>query len=356
MEQTTTTFKISESPAVKAQLTPDHIMQVGLGFWASKTLLAAVKFQIFTILAEKPLNGIELRERLKLHERSYDDFFDALVSLNFLRREDEGALAVYSNAPESNLFLDKRKPGYLGGILEMSNRRLYQYWGNLEEGLITGQPQNEIKESKSENQFKDLYSNPNTLKEFLLAMAGIQLGAFKTFTSYFDFSIYKSVCDAGGAIGALSVEIAKNHPHLKCISYDLPEVASVAKEYINQHGLTQRVEVASGDFFENIPNADVVVMGNILHDWSENDKLLLIKKAYEALPEGGALVCIENVIDDERRKNTFGLLMSLNMLIETKEGKDYTFKDFTRWVKRTGFTRSELVPLVGPTSAAIAYK
>ncbi len=351
-----TTFKLSEKPSVKQQITPEHIMQIGLGFWASKTLLAAIKFQLFTILEEKPLTAKMICEKLKLHKRSYDDFLDTLVSLNFLQRDGSGINAVYSNTKDTSLFLDKKKPSYVGGILEMANHRLYGFWGNLEEALITGEPQNEQKNSTSDDQFKQIYSNPETMKEFLYAMAGIQMGAFISFTAKFDFSKYKTFCDAGGALGALCVQVAKSHSHINCISYDLSEVAVVANDYVKQQGLSDRIKTASGNFFENIPKADIIAMGNILHDWSEKEKLILMKKAYDSLPTGGAFVCIENIIDDDRRKNTFGLMMSLNMLIETKEGKDYTFKEFSTWAKQTGFTSFKLIPLAGPTSAAVAYK
>jgi predicted O-methyltransferase YrrM len=350
-------FKISEKPVAKAPLTPEHIMQVGLGFWASKTLLAAIKLQLFTTLAENPtLTGAQIRDKMKLHKRSYLDFLDALVSLNFLKREGNGAEARYSNAAETDLFLDKKKPTYIGGMLEMSNNRLYRFWGNLEEALLTGEPQNESKENKSINPFQDLYADPVRMKEFLLAMAGIQMGAFISLAEQFDFSGYKTICDAGGAIGAFSVQIAKKHQQLKFISYDLPEVAPVAKQYVEEHGLSERIEVATGNFFDKIPHADVVVMGNILHDWSDEEKMTLIKNAFDALPTGGALICIENIIDDGRRKNTFGLLMSLNMLIETRQGRDYTFSEFCSWTHKAGFSRNEFLPLAGPTGAAIAYK
>jgi hypothetical protein len=353
-----TNLKISDKAEVKqAAVTPQHIMQIGMGFWASKTLLAAIRFGLFTLLAEKRMTALQIKEQLGLHERAYDDFLDALVSLNFLNREGDGMLAIYSNATDTNIFLDRNKPTYIGGILEMANNRLYQYWGSLDEALITGKPQNENKNTDSENAFQDLYSNQEKMKEFLNAMAGIQMGAFMAFAAKFDFSPYQLFCDIGGASGALSIQVAKQNEHMKCVTYDLPEVSPVAKAMIDKHHLNGRIETASGNFFrDDFPKADIITMGNILHDWSEHEKLQLIKKAYDALLPGGALVCIENIIDDERRTNTFGLLMSLNMLIETKEGKDFTFEEFKDWGKQCGFTKFQLMPLAGPTSAAIAFK
>jgi hypothetical protein len=144
---------------------------------------------------------------------------------------------------------------------------------------------------------------------------------------------------------------------MSCTVFDLPSVKPLAEEYVKQHNLSNQVDIVPGDFFiDPIPQSDVIVMGNILHDWTEKEKLQLIKKAYDSLPQGGAFVCIENIIDNDRRKNAFGLMMSLNMLIETQGGFDFTFNDFDSWAHQTGFTSTEWLPLAGPTSAAIAYK
>jgi len=355
--ETTTASPVTNGKPTAAHLNPEHILQIGTGFWASKTLLAALRFGLFTELGKGPLSGSQIKNKLGLHERSLYDFLDTLVALGFLQREGIYENAKYSNTDETGFFLDKNKPSYLGGILEMCNNRLYHFWGDLEEGLVTGKPQNELKHSNSTNQFEDFYSNPETLSEFMQAMAGIQMGAFISFAKQFDFSNYHTLCDAGGATGALSVQVALNQPHMRCTTFDLPAVEPVAKSTVEKFKLSDRVEVKSGDFFtEALPKSDVIVMGNILHDWNEEEKLKLFKKAYDALPSGGAFVCIEAVIDNERRKNAFGLLMSLNMLIETKGGADYTMDQFNNWAMKTGFKKTSLLPLAGPTSAAIAYK
>jgi hypothetical protein len=358
METTTLEPKINGTETAPHP-TPEHILQIGMGFWASKTLLAAVNFDLFTLLAGTPLSGDAIQKKLGLHDRSLYDFLDTLVALGFLKREGIYKTSVYSNTPETDFFLDRNKPAFIGGILVMANNRLYKYWGDLEEGLKTGEPQNEVKylKSESESQFDKIYHSPESLREFLNAMTGIQLGAFMSFAKKFDFSNYKTLTDAGGALGALCAQVAINQPHLHCTVFDLPAVKPVAEEYIAKLKLSDRVDVKPGDFFKDaLPKSDVIVMGNILHDWDEKEKLQLFKQAYNALPEGGAFVCIENIIDNDRNKNAFGLMMSLNMLIETKGGFDYTFHNFVNWAHQTGFKKTELLPLTGPTSAAIAYK
>ncbi|SMC61707.1 methyltransferase [Pedobacter nyackensis] len=340
------------------QPSPENIMKIGTGFWASKILLTAVSFQLFTKLAEKKsMKAKDVKDILgfKCTDRNVYDWLDALTVFGFLKREGILDTAIYSNTADSDTFLDKNKPSYIGGILEMLNNRLYAFWNNLGEGLLTGLPQNEAK--KGENIFSLIYNDPEKLKEFTNAMSGIQMGNFMAFAKKFDFVNYKTLIDVGGSAGLLSLMVAKHNLHIHCTSFDLPAVEPIANATIQQFGLSDRVKTVSGDFFTMpIPNADIVVMGNILHDWDEEHKISLMKKAYDALPDNGAFVAIEGIIDDERKQNAFGMMMSLNMLIETGTGFDYTFADFNRWADIVGFKTTEILPLEGASSAAIAYK
>jgi hypothetical protein len=340
----------------QTQLDPSHLLQVGMGFWASKTLLSAVELELFTVLGGEEMTGEELREGLDLHPRAIPDFLDTLVALRLLEREGEGREARYRNTDETAAFLDKQRPTYVGGILEMANARLYRFWGDLTEALKTGEPQNEVKHA-GKAMFEELYSDPARVEQFMSAMAGISMGNFHALADAFDFSRYETVCDVGGATGRLCTVLASHHPHLRCTSYDLPVVAPIAERSIAAAGLSDRVAVASGDFFADpIPSADVITMGLILHDWNLEKKMHLIRSAYEALPEGGAFIVIENIIDDARRENAFGLMMSLNMLIEFGDAFDFTGSDFAGWCREVGFKEIEIVPLAGPASAGIAYK
>jgi hypothetical protein len=338
------------------ELDPSHIMQVGMGFWPSKTVLSAVELELFTRLGTEAMTGEEIGEQLSLHPRAIYDFLDTLVALGFLERDGDGSDGRYRNTAETAAFLDKRSPAYIGGILEMSNARLYPFWGDLTEALQTGKPQNEIKRT-GKAMFEGLYSDPARLEQFMRAMQGVSLGNFHALADKFDFSKYETLCDVGGATGQLCTIVATRHPHLRCTSYDLPVVEPIAERNIAAAGLSDRVAVASGDFFEDpLPNADVITMGLILHDWNLDRKMQLIRSAYEALPEGGALIVIENLIDDARRENAFGLMMSLNMLIEFGDAFDYTGSDFAGWCREVGFRDVEILPLTGPSSAGIAYK
>ena len=340
------------------QPSPAGIMQIGTGFWASKILLSAIRFQLFTKLAaQRSMSASDIKASLQLNctDRHCYDFLDALSAFGFLRREGLLESAMYANSPDTETFLDKNKPSYIGGILEMMNNRLYKFWGDLEQGLLTGLPQNEVK--SGDDFFGLIYQDPDKLKEFINAMSGIQLGNFMTFAQKFDFSKYKTLTDIGGSAGLLSLMVAKHQIHMSCTTVDLPPVEPIAIETIKKFQLTDRVKTQSADFFvESFPASDIITMGNILHDWNEERKIALMKKAYEALPPGGAFVAIEGIIDDERKENVFGMMMSLNMLIETGTGFDYSFADFNKWAKMVGFSSTSLLALAGPSSAAIAYK
>jgi hypothetical protein len=341
---------------MSGQVDPSQIMQVGMGFWGSKTLLSAVELELFTKLGREGLTAEQIREALELHPRAVPDFPDALVALQLLDRDGEGTDAVYRNTEATAVFLDRASPAYIGGILEMSNARLYGFWGDLTEALQTGKPQNEVKHA-GKGMFEELYSDEARLEQFMNAMSGISLGPFSALAEKFDFSRYETHCDVGGATGQLSIIVAARHPHMRCTSFDLPVVEPIATRTIEAAGLDGRVTAVGGDFFADpLPKADVITMGLILHDWDLEDKRKLIAAAYDALPEGGAYIVIENLIDDARRENAFGLLMSLNMLIEFGEAFDFTGADFAGWCKEAGFRETEVLPLAGPTSAGIAYK
>ncbi len=335
------------------QVTPANIMQLGLAFWGSKTLLSAVELDVFTELAKAPADADTLSKNLQLHERSSRDFLDALVALGLLQRKS----GVYSNTLETDTFLDAAKPSYIGGFLIMTSLRLYPTWGGLTEALRTGKPQSEAKDQASEDLFAKLYADTDKLKVFLQAMTGISLGNARLIAEKFDWSKYKTFCDVGTAQGALAVTVAKAHPHLSGIGFDLAPVEPIFNQYAAKNEVSERLKFESGDFFKGeLPNCDVIVMGHILHDWNLEEKRMLVAKAYKALNPGGALIVYDAMIDNEREKNAFGLLMSLNMLIETPGGFDYSPAQCEEWLKEAGFKDIRFEPLTPTHMMGIGIK
>jgi O-methyltransferase domain len=263
--------------------------------------------------------------------------------------------AIY-NTVSTDFFLDKRKPSYIGGVLEMANHRLYPFWNHLTTALRTGLLQNEIREG-APNPFEALYAKPARLKEFLKAMTGVSHTANLAIARKFPWSKYRTVLDVGTAQGDLVTQVTLAHPHIEGIGFDLPEVGPIFEEYVEANRLSGRVKFVPGSFMEQpLPKADVVMMGHILHDWNLDIKQMLVRKAYGALSPGGADMVYESIIDDDRSTNTFGLLMSLNMLIETVDGFDYTGADCSEWMKQAGFREIRVEHLVGPDSMVIGIE
>jgi SAM-dependent methyltransferase len=336
---------------VRPRSTPEGILRLGTSFWASRTLLAAVELGLFTELAQGPLDELRLRTRLGLHERGARDFFDALVALGLLRRRD----GLYRNTTASDAYLDKKKPRYIGGLLEMLSVREFAHWAHLTQALRSGRPQSEARNGGEP--FERLYEDPHTLETFLSAMTGASMAASRALAGKFPWRRYGSFADIGCAQGGTAVCLAQSHPHLAGVGFDLPVVQGAFEEYVERFALSARVRFAGGDFFAvPLPSADVLLMVQILHDWNLERKQLLLAKAYAALEPGGVLIVVDAMIDAGRSRNAFALLMSLNMLIETSGGFDYTATDCAGWLKQAGFARVRARGLGGPYSMVIGTK
>ena len=331
---------------------PNAILEVSNGFKSAKVLLTAAELGVFTELAKGPQPFQKLRQRFGLsNKRSSLDFFDCLVSMGMLDLISDG----YINTPETDFYLDKNKPSYIGGLLEMYNDRLYKYWDDFTIALKTGEPQNEAK--SGENFFSALYRDPRKLSQFMNAMSGISLIPAKVAAERFPWENHNKVADIGCAQGVFLAEILKAHPHLNGIGFDLKPVQPIFENHIRVQELEDSLIFQSGDFFKDpLPEADVLVFGQILHDWSLKERKVLLEKAHQALPKGGTILIYEYVIDDGRRTNILALLSSLTMLIETQSGHDFTGKECRAWMLEAGFDDIEVLPLAGYESMVIGKK
>jgi hypothetical protein len=327
------------------------LIQLAFRFWEAKALLSAVKLGIFDALGVEPVDGETLAARVGLHPRGARDFLDALVALGLLARSGN----LYSVTRLADQYLDRDKPTYIGGLMELADSRLYPVWGDLETAIRTGEPQNEARHV--ENYYGDLTRDSERLQVFLQAMTGLSMDAARQIPHRFDWAHYSTFADIGGAQGVLSVQLALAHPHLFGYSFDLPPVAPIFEQYVERFGLSGRLTFRAGDFFkDDLPAANVLIMGHVLHNWDLDDKKLLIRKAYEALPSGGALLAYDAVMDEERKHNAFALLMSLNMLLVTAGGFTYTVAECISWMQEAGFKSAWEERLTGTDSLIIAMK
>jgi SAM-dependent methyltransferase len=205
--------------------------------------------------------------------------------------------------------------------------------------------------------FETLYRSPEHLEAFLSSMTGYTQASATALAAKFPWSKYGTFADIGAAQGAAAVQIVLANPHLTGVGFDLPQVEPVFEKYVKSFGLADRVQFAAGDFFSDpLPRADVLVMGNVLHDWNLDERKRLLTKAHQALPSGGVLIVCETLIDDERRSHSVALLQTLNMGIETAGGANFTGAECCAWLRETGFRDSHVQHLTGEEWMVVATR
>jgi kynurenine 3-monooxygenase len=329
----------------------EGLLSMGMRFWESKALLTAVDLGVFTELSRGPRSRKALSHAIGIHERGAADFLDALTALGLLSRCDD----EYSNTLAVNQFLSETSPSYIGAALQLANDRLYPVWGKLSDALRSGLPQNEAQRER--DYYANLSHDPQRLSRFLRAMTGLSMMTAKAISRKFEWQNYRTFADIGGAQGVLSVQLAVAHEHLSGLTFDLAPVQPSFEEYVKSFALAERIRFQPGDFFvDRLPRADVLVMGHVLHNWNFEQKQTLIRKAYDALTNRGVLIVYDALIDDLRQSNTFGLLMSLNMLLVTPGGSVYTAADCKQWMLEAGFTHARAEHVHGPDWMIIATK
>jgi precorrin-6B methylase 2 len=329
----------------------NRLFEIGSAYRKAKVLLSAVEFGIFSVLATGSLDATELAKRVKVNERAARDFFDALVALGLLTRDAKGR---YRNTGESDHYLDAAKPTYLGASFDQYNRREYAMWGSLTEALRTGDP---AAETNGQDHFESLYSDAARFQTFVTAMTSGSMLAAQGIAQQFPWEKFDTLCDVGTAQGCLPVQIAQAHPHIRAIGFDLAPVRSAFQDYAAEHGVAERVSFQGGDFFRDpLPAADVIVLGRVLHNWDLETKTMLLRKAYQAIPTGGAVIVYDMLIDDERRSSANALLSSLNMLLWTTGGFGYSASDCVGWMRSVGFGEATVQQLPGGNSMIVGVK
>jgi O-methyltransferase domain/Dimerisation domain len=331
--------------------TPERILELGQAFRGAKALLSAVELHVFTALAGGPLDLKTLSGRVGLDERGARDFLDALVALGMLVRQPDGS---YANSAETDLYLDGNKPTYVGGVLESAITRNYMVWGSLTAALRTGKPQCD---KSMVGNFGPLYADETLREAFVNTMTARTRPVAKALASQFPWADHSTLIDIGGAQGCLPVEIALAHLHITGGAFDLSPLGPSFDRLVKERGLSNRLRFYPGDFFNGpLPTADVLVLGRVLHNWDLTTKKMLLKKAYDALPPAGALIVYERLIDDERRANAEGLLMSLHMFLVSPGGFDFTGADCIGWMRETGFRDIRVDRLTADQSMVVGIK
>ena len=321
----------SEAPDVS---TAAGLLRFGNLFCDAKILLTAVELGLFTQLHTGPAPESEIRQRLGLNGRGLADFLQALVSIGVLVEHD----GTYRNAFGAEHHLVAGKPGYIGGFLIGANFSLYPAYGSLAEALRTGAKQ-------TAGEFSDLLGNPGALAQFAQMMDGLNEALAPELAARFDWTNRRTVLDVGGCRGNLLGHVLHAHAWLTGHVFDLPAMAPLFAEHMAARGLSDRATFHGGDFFADpLPEAEVMICGHVLSDWSPEQRVTLLRKAFESLAPGGALLVYDRMLHSggDNREN---LVASLNMLLVTDGGGEYTVAQLAEEAADAGFATITDQPL-----------
>lgn len=340
------TMRAPDQPIDSMQELPSAVplMALSTGFWAFKTLAAAHELDLFSHLAGGPgTTAGELAQALGLNPRPAEMLLTGCTALGLLEKTD----GRYRNTPLSETYLVRGKPYYFGGFVQMADQRLYAGWGRLAEALRTNRPTTWDPAAQS-SMFDG--EDPLVLTLFWEAMHSLSTMTARKLGEAVDLSHFRRLLDIGGGSGAYDIELCKQYGNLRATVFDLPHVAAIAAGKIAEAGLADRIETAGGNFFERFPgDHDVHLLSMILHDWDEAKNRALLRRSFEALPDGGAVIISELLVNDEKTGPAPAALMSLNMLIET-EGRNYTPAEYSAWLEEAGFGHIETVWFDAPAA------
>jgi 8-O-methyltransferase len=346
----TTVTKPSEDTATS----PAPINRIILSFCRSRLLISAVEVNLFTKLAETgPQTEVTLRDDLDLHPRYARDFLDALVSLGLLDKADER----YANGALADKFLDRNKPTFVGGFLELAANVQWTAWTRFTRALRTGEVQVNSPTDNGNELFRTFVEqDPDRVRRFMSAMDSHSTRVGKELAERVDWSGYTTFADLGGARGNLAANIVLGQPHLRGICFDRPPSKSFFDEHVAALGVADKVTFQAGDFFaDDLPQVDVLVYGHVLHDWDTETRRTLIRRAYRALKPGGSLIIYDRMIDDALSDPDV-LIFSLTVMLTSAGGSEYRVRECDQWLREAGFSDITITPILENHTFVLARK
>ena len=365
----TKTHGSTTSSQTTMQVSPDPIFQMVTGFWVSKTLMTAVELEVFSKLSGNKtvdINGFQ--NMFGMQQRPAEVFATALVSLGLLNvtenKETDKDARMYSNSQLSEVFLDKNKPSYIGDFIIMMDKHLYNRWDKLAASLKTNRPVEVAAEGdiSAGTMFDKAKSNQlnEQMEMFTHAMYGVSVGPAMALAKVFDFSGYSKMMDIGGGSGVYAIEVVKQNPNMSAVILELEPACRVADQYIKRFNLQGKIHTQVLDFFEdNLPtDYDVALLSHIIHFLDQEKDRILLKKIYDSLTNdrNSAIIISEWLLNDERTGPVPSALMSLNMIVDQPQGRNYSFLEVSKMLTDVGFTNIERRPLAGPAEVVIGYK
>jgi SAM-dependent methyltransferase len=329
---------VREGTTFETGINPQRVWELGVAYFSYCALITALDLRLFDLLAGKPATEPALRARVGLHPRLSRDFLDTLVATGMLQRDD----GVYSNSPVADYYFDSRKPTSVAEFLKAACAR----WGRLADALRTGEPQGQWQGGARTELFTEEYQDEHQSLTFMAWSDYLGTMNNARIADAFDWSGVESVLDVGGGRGTTAARIVRANPHLRATILELPQTKPYFEELMSEFGGDGRIQLQAGDFFADPwPDADVILFGGILHDWGEDERRTLVKRAFHALTVGGTLLAWDHLIDDDRREKVSSLIVSMNMALVAPGASGYTVAECQSWLQDAGFTAVSATPL-----------
>ena len=324
----------------KQQWNPGTLLQLSGQYWATCTLHAAVKLDVFTAIGDQQIAGNDIAQKLNVNTEGVIRLLNALIAMNLLEKSDD----KYSNVPAGNTFLSKDSPGYIGHIIT-HHHHLVDSWSKLDQAVKTGTP---VRARVSD-------TSPEWRESFLMGMFNIAMSVAPSLADKIDLSGRRHLLDLGGGPGTYAIHYCLKNPSLKATVYDLPTTRPFAEKTIEKFGLTDRIDFIDGDYVkEGIEGAyDVAWLSHILHGEGQKDCQRIIDKTVSTLEPGGMIIVHDFILANTMDGPLFPALFSLNMLLGTSDGQSYSEKQITDMLVKAGVKEIRRFPFQGPTDSGI---
>lgn len=316
-------------------------------------MFTAVSLGVFDHLHRVPATCTELADDLKCAEHALERLLGFCAAKDLLAQDDKGR---WRNTPASERYLRIESPDTLAGYVLCADRMQFRLWAHLEDAVREGSNRWEQEFGRKDGVFEHFFKTKEDKEIFLRGMNGFGRISSPRAVAAFDLSGYRRMADLGGATGHLVIAACQRYPEMTACVFDLPSVTPVAQRAIAEEGLSDRIDTVDGDFFkDDLPEADIYGFGRILHDWSDEQVRFLLKKTYDSLPAGGAVMICEHILNERKDGPATALLQSMNMLV-VAEGKERSAAEYEALVGEAGFSSFAFQVTGGPVDAMLAVK
>jgi len=324
----------------KQEWNPGRLLQLSGQYWATCTLHAAVKLDVFTAIGDMQLSSDDIAQKRNVSKEGITRLLNALTAMNLIEKSDD----KFSNTHAGKTFLSKDSPKYIGYIIT-HHHHLVDSWSKLDQSVETGAP---VRARVS-------HTSPEWRESFLMGMFNIGMSMAPLLVDKIDLFERRHMLDLGGGPGTYAIHFCMKNPGLKATVYDLSTTRPFAEKTIKKFGLTDRIDFMDGNYVEEGIEGvyDVAWLSHILHGEGQKDCQRIIEKTVLALEPGGMIIVHDFILNNTMDGPLFPALFSLNMLLGTPAGQSYSEKQITDMLAKAGVKEIQRIPFQGPNDSGI---